>query len=165
MQRREDLLTAEHLHQFNTARRWLRRLPKAATFPRGRTSYGLKHVMQYEGFGYCTNGSFIAAAALAEGFRVKRDGDGPNAWLGINRKVWDRCPSPHRPHPSEKAREAYLESVEVGLPPWLIPEARQVLVEKLAAVQPAEQQDAGEDTHWTYDHDLDQVAGSPWLQD
>jgi hypothetical protein len=33
-------------------------------------------------------------------------------------------------------------------------------VPSAAATQPAEQ-----DTHWTYDHDLDQVAGSPWLQD
>jgi hypothetical protein len=30
--------------------------------------------------------------------------------------------------------------------------------------QPATQPD-DEATHWTYDHDLDQVAGSPWLQD
>jgi hypothetical protein len=92
---------------------------------------------------------------------VERDGDGPNARLGISRKVWDRCPSPCRARVTEEALEAYLGSVSAGIPPWLIPEAA---AQSFADVRLAEQ-DADEDTHWTYDHDLDQVAGSPWLQD
>jgi hypothetical protein len=52
------------------------------------TSYGLKHIAVEE-IGYITNGVFIAAA-IAEGFRVVRIDDSPNALLNISSKVWAR---------------------------------------------------------------------------
>ena len=51
------------------------------------SSYGLKHVAEAE-IGYTTNGAFIAAA-IAEGFIVRRVGDGPNALLNISTQAWN----------------------------------------------------------------------------
>jgi hypothetical protein len=93
-QLRESLLTAEHLWQFDTARRWLRRFPKAAAFPPWpRSSYGLKHVMEREAGGSCTNGNFIAAA-VAEGFRVAQLDGGPNVRINISKEAWERSAGP-----------------------------------------------------------------------
>ena len=45
---------------------------------------GVKHIAAHD-VGYITNGVFIAAA-VAEGFRVVRISEGPNAWLNINER-------------------------------------------------------------------------------
>jgi hypothetical protein len=83
---REGMLTEGELERFEMARAWLRRFTKTKGFPRDFSSYGLKHVAEWD-IGYTTNGLFIAAA-IAEGFPVKRIATpgwwpSPNAWIGI----------------------------------------------------------------------------------
>jgi hypothetical protein len=57
--------------------------------PRCGTSYGLKHVAEEE-ICYMPNGIFIAAA-IAEGFRVKRVSyASPNAQFNISATAWQR---------------------------------------------------------------------------
>jgi hypothetical protein len=70
------------LAQFLAARQWLRQFAKIGSFNKRGTSYGLKHVAAHD-MGYCTNGVFIAAA-IAEGFRVRREGRSPNVVLNIS---------------------------------------------------------------------------------
>jgi hypothetical protein len=69
---------------------WLRQFNKTKTLnKRSGTSYGLKHVAE-EDIGYITNGVFIAAA-IAEGFRVKRCSDNsPNGRLNISKAARGR---------------------------------------------------------------------------
>jgi hypothetical protein len=75
---------------FSKARAWLRQWPKTKHPNTSGTSYGLKHVAEHD-IGYVTNGMFIAAA-IAEGFTIKRDG--PNARLNITKDAG----KPKRPH-------------------------------------------------------------------
>ena len=65
---------------------WLRGQTKRKTLNKSGTSYGLKHVAERD-VGYITNGVFIAAA-VAEGFRVVRIRETPNAWLNISMAAW-----------------------------------------------------------------------------
>jgi hypothetical protein len=58
------------------------------SFNKRGTSYGLKHIAEHD-MGYCTNGVFIAAA-IAEGFRVRREGRSPNAVFNISTAAWRR---------------------------------------------------------------------------
>jgi hypothetical protein len=75
------------LNSFVAARAWLRRFPRLKRVNRRRgTSYGLKHVAERE-IGYLTNGVFIAAA-IAEGFVVRRIKHSPNARIGISSSAW-----------------------------------------------------------------------------
>jgi hypothetical protein len=83
---RKSIRAPDSLAQFIAARRWLRRFDKRKTLYQHGTSYGLKHVAEGT-IGYVTNGVFIAAA-IAEGFRVRRAGDGPNALLNIAARAW-----------------------------------------------------------------------------
>lgn len=85
---REWIRAPGSLVDFMAARRWLSRFDKIKTLNQRGTSYGLKHVAAYD-IGYTTNGVFIAAA-IAEGFRVQRDGNGPNALFNISVRAWDR---------------------------------------------------------------------------
>lgn len=87
LQRQRELIREpEALAQFTAARFWLSHFSKLkAVNPLG-SSYGLKHVAEPD-IGYCTNGVFIAAA-LAEGFTVRRVDDSPNALFNISTKAW-----------------------------------------------------------------------------
>jgi hypothetical protein len=84
-QEREKL--REQLRSFVAARAWLRRFPRLKRVNRRRgTCYGLKHVAERE-IGYVTNGAFIAAA-IAEGFVVRRIKHSVNARIGISNSAW-----------------------------------------------------------------------------
>ncbi len=83
---RDEMLTSNSLKQFTSARDWLRRFDKIKRVNQSGTSYGLKHIAEKD-IGYTPNGVFIAAA-IAEGFIVKRDEDSPNALLNISTKAW-----------------------------------------------------------------------------
>jgi hypothetical protein len=78
---RADMLDPRSLLAFAAARTWLRQFDKRKTANGSGTAYGLKHVAE-PAIGYTTNGIFIAAA-IAEGFTIKRCPDGPNAWINI----------------------------------------------------------------------------------
>jgi hypothetical protein len=84
---REIIRDDRALGQFLAARLWLRRFDKIKAPSQIGSSYGLKHVAEAE-IGYTTNGAFIAAA-IAEGFIVRRVGDGPNALLNISTQAWN----------------------------------------------------------------------------
>jgi hypothetical protein len=80
---RADRLSDRYLDEFERSRRWLRLIPKRQTINRAGSSYGLKHQAE-DYIGYVSNGMFIAAA-IAEGFRVKRcDSGSPNAYFNIS---------------------------------------------------------------------------------
>ena len=83
---RACMLDAYHLAEFVAARRWLSQWKKLKQANRRGTSYGLKNVAECE-VGYLCNGVFIAAA-IAEGFKPTRVGDGPNAFLNIATAAW-----------------------------------------------------------------------------
>lgn len=85
---RETISEPRSLAQFLATRQWLRRFEKRKTLNRKGSSYGLKHVAETD-IGYMTNGVFIAAA-IAEGFAVKRFEDTPNALLNITQRAWTR---------------------------------------------------------------------------
>jgi hypothetical protein len=85
---RETIRDARSIAAFIATRYWLADFPKIKTLNQKGTSYGLKHIAEEE-IGYITNGVFIAAA-IAEGFRVVRIDDSPNALLNISSKVWAR---------------------------------------------------------------------------
>ena len=86
---RAKLLEDRSLAQFTLARGWLRKFSKTKAHNGRGTSYGLKHVAGPD-IGYVTNGVFIAAA-LAEGFSVKRDYlNSPNARFNISSKAFSR---------------------------------------------------------------------------
>jgi hypothetical protein len=91
---RASILLPHSLDEFEAARGWLRQFPKTARMARKGTSYGLKHVAE-DTIGYCTNGVFIAAA-IAEGFAVKRMAGSPNAWINISLKAWGRNARPRK---------------------------------------------------------------------
>jgi hypothetical protein len=84
--RKRDNLLSHGRDGFERARRWLRDQPRTK-LPNRRigTSYGIKHTAERE-IGYITNGQFIAAA-IAEGYEIKRDGDGPNAYISISSRL------------------------------------------------------------------------------
>jgi hypothetical protein len=122
---RDDILSSASLAAFIATRAWLRRHNKRKTINKSGTSYGLKHIAERD-VGYITNGVFIAAA-VAEGFRVVRDGDGPNAWLNISETAWNRraaqiYPSEFRLRRSEMPRCPPLNkldySFEVVVDEW-----------------------------------------------
>jgi hypothetical protein len=83
-QHRETIRRPISLAQFIAARRWLSQWGKLKSLNQRGSSYGLKHVAEDE-IGYVTNGVFIAAA-IAEGFRVRREG--PNALFNISSTAW-----------------------------------------------------------------------------
>jgi len=83
---RDQMRGPGSLAAFMAARRWLSPFAKTKALYQRGTSYGLKHVAENE-IGYTTNGVFIAAA-IAEGFTVKRADNGPNALLNISAKAW-----------------------------------------------------------------------------
>jgi hypothetical protein len=83
---RENMRAPRSLAQFMAARGWLRRFNKIKALNRRGTSYGLKHCAQ-DDIGYVTNGVFIAAA-IAEGFTVRRADGSPNAWFNISTEAW-----------------------------------------------------------------------------
>jgi hypothetical protein len=88
MQERDDIQQPSALAAFVATRIWLRQFSKIKTLNRAGSSYGLKHVAECD-VGYITNGVFIAAA-IAEGFRVSRIDNSPNAWLNISKAAWGR---------------------------------------------------------------------------
>jgi len=86
---REEMLEPHSVAEFMRAVAFLETKEKAGTVSRKATSYGYKH--EAERFHrdvkpranpYVANGLFIAAAAHL-GFTVKRDGQGPNAFINI----------------------------------------------------------------------------------
>ena len=77
------LLEPRHLKAFTAARAWLRQFPQTKTT---LGSYGLKHDAEREMGMYLANGSLIAAA-IAEGFPVKRLPGTPNAEIGVRTKA------------------------------------------------------------------------------
>ena len=84
---RDAMLLPQSLDDFRRARAWLRAKPRTTHVNSSAgTCYGLKHLAEPE-IGYSTNGTFIAAA-LAEGFKIKRCGhDSLNAWINISSRV------------------------------------------------------------------------------
>lgn len=72
--------------EIETARAWLAGQRRIANLNQRRTSYGLKHVAERAMGRYISNGAFIAAALL-DGWQVKRLPSGPNAWLNISQKT------------------------------------------------------------------------------
>jgi len=86
---RESIRDPQSLAQFILARGWLSQFAKLKSLNKCGSSYGLKHVAEHD-IGYITNGVFIAAA-IAEGFRVRRINDSnPNAWFNISSAAWGR---------------------------------------------------------------------------
>jgi hypothetical protein len=85
---RKRISDSDSLAQFVVARGWLRRFSKLKSVNRRGSSYGLKHVAEHD-IGYVTNGVFIAAA-IAEGFSVRRIESSPNAWFNISSAAWEQ---------------------------------------------------------------------------
>jgi hypothetical protein len=86
---RQSIREPDSLAQFLAACRWLSQFAKTKSLNRRGTSYGLKHIAERD-IGYITNGVFIAAA-IAEGFRVRREGRrSPNAVFKISTTAWRR---------------------------------------------------------------------------
>jgi hypothetical protein len=84
------------LAAFLGSRCWLRQFNKTKTLTTRGSSYGLKHIAE-EDIGYVTNGVFFAAA-VAEGFRIKRLSlISPNVMLNISRLPWRRLKLKYRP--------------------------------------------------------------------
>jgi len=83
---RKSIRAPNSLAQFIAARRWLRQFSKRKTICPHGTSYGLKHIAEHT-IGYVTNGVFIAAA-IAEGFQVRRSDASPNAMFNITSRAW-----------------------------------------------------------------------------
>ena len=81
-QERKKLLEEPCLTQFIAARKWLHGYAKASQFYTASSSYGLKHAAERDMEVYITNGAFIAAA-IAEGFQIKRERNGPNCLINI----------------------------------------------------------------------------------
>ena len=77
-----DLLTAEEQAQLIE---WCRNLQKSKAFSKNYTSYGLKHVFQYNGGFYVTNGAFKKAMQLA-GFSHKECSSRINWWFNVSPK-------------------------------------------------------------------------------
>jgi hypothetical protein len=85
---RKAICELRSLEQFMAARSWLTQFGRTKAINRCGSSYGLKHVAARD-IGYVTNGVFIAAA-IAEGFIVRRIEYGPNALFNISSKAWYR---------------------------------------------------------------------------
>jgi hypothetical protein len=85
---RDRLREPKSLAAFLVTRVWLRQFRKLRHLNKTGSTYGLKHVAEHD-VGYITNGVFIAAA-LAEGFRVKRIGYTPNGYVNIPMAAWGR---------------------------------------------------------------------------
>jgi len=85
---REVICEPRSLIEFMAARSWLSQFDRIKAVNRCGSSYGLKHVAGRD-IGYVTNGVFIAAA-IAEGFIVRRIDDSPNAWFNISTKAWHK---------------------------------------------------------------------------
>ncbi|MPM25349.1 hypothetical protein SDC9_71840 [bioreactor metagenome] len=64
---------------------WCKNLEKADKFNKNYTSYGLKHIFQYNGGFYVTNGAFKQAMLLA-GFSHKECSSTINWWFNVSRK-------------------------------------------------------------------------------
>lgn len=86
---RAAMTEGPYVEQFARAVAFLQTKVKSATVSRKRTSYGYKHDAEAfhkaanpDGDPYVANGMFIAAA-LHLGFTVKRDGNGPNAFINL----------------------------------------------------------------------------------
>jgi hypothetical protein len=86
---RAAMTQARYVEQFARAVTFLSTKQKATTVSRKRTSYGYKHDAERfhkaadpDGNPYVANGMFIAAA-LHLGFKIKRDGMSPNAFINI----------------------------------------------------------------------------------
>jgi hypothetical protein len=107
---RDSIGSPRSLAGFVAARAWLSRYNKIKTPSKRGTSYGLKHIAAKE-IGYTTNGVFIAAA-IAEGFRVVRDRDTPNALLNISAAAWN-WDRPCGPYTYNKASTASRRSRRV----------------------------------------------------
>ena len=85
-----------------------RQAPRQKSISTYGSSYGLKHAVEDE-IGHTYNGVFIAAA-LAEGFRMKPVGDGPNARFDVARSAW-------RPAEERQRERSASVSVITGLLP------------------------------------------------
>jgi len=83
---RKRIRDLDSLAQFVVARGWLSKFAKLNSFNRRGNSYGLKHIAERD-IGYVSNGVFIAAA-IAEGFSVRRIDNGPNAVFNISSAAW-----------------------------------------------------------------------------
>lgn len=87
---REDMPSPRLIDQFEQSCEWLKRWPRTKNVNlRAGTSYGLKHEAE-KGVGYVQNGMFIAAA-IACGFKVKREGFTPNASMNISALAKLKC--------------------------------------------------------------------------
>jgi len=83
---RTKMLKPRSLEQFQLARGWLHQFAKVGKSSKLGTSDGLKHVAERD-IGCVTNGMFIAAA-IAEGFKIEREGDSPNPRFNISSKAF-----------------------------------------------------------------------------
>lgn len=92
---RKDMLSMHSLNEFEKARSWLAKQPKIKKLNYRCSSYGLKHAAE-RSIGYVSNGVFIAAA-IAEGFQVKRRRNSFNALLNISSSAWRGLPYRRRP--------------------------------------------------------------------
>jgi len=77
-----DLLTKEEQAQLVE---WCRNLEQSKAINRHHTSYSLKHLFQYGGGWYCTNGAFKQAMLLA-GFEYKPCESGINWRFNVSQK-------------------------------------------------------------------------------
>jgi hypothetical protein len=76
------MLNEENLAKFDAARAWLRPLRRTQHPRRLGDAHGTKHIAQHD-IGHCGGGTFIAAA-IAEGFKIRRSGH--SAYLNIS--IW-----------------------------------------------------------------------------
>ncbi len=75
------LLEADALDMFVRSANWWWGQQRGNITGRRQYSYWLKHQAAHE-IGYTSSGPFIAAA-IVEGFRIKRDERTPNCWIGV----------------------------------------------------------------------------------
>jgi hypothetical protein len=120
------MLEAAYFEQFLRAVMYLETLEKSKTVSRKRTSYGYKHDAERfheaaapgENY-YVANGMFIVAA-LHLGFAIKRDGEGPNAFINIavpksSRRRSDLAGTLRGPKKSAAWRNMMVGAINAGL--------------------------------------------------
>ena len=91
-EKRAELHTSEHarlLHDvagFDAACSWLCTRARIKTLNRNHNTYGLKHYMERDKFGYVSQGIFIAAAVHL-GFKYALSGESHGLYLNISEKA------------------------------------------------------------------------------
>lgn len=97
---RAKMFTPDALDQFARACAWLSQQNRTRRVnQRAGDTYLLKRCMERDGFGYCTNGMFIAAA-VACGFIVAHRRGTPNGWVNVSMRARNsRRHGARRPYP------------------------------------------------------------------